>query len=67
MFPLQKFIASNKDIDLLISGESLSLLFKEFQTQIFQLLDKSKSIIVYRCSPQDKAEVIKFIMNNSSE
>lgn len=30
MFPLQKEITRNKEIDLLIAGESLTLLFTEF-------------------------------------
>eukprot|EP00347_Sterkiella_histriomuscorum_P009146 403342344 len=49
--------------DLLISGSTIQLCFNDQtnQNKLLQLLKLSKSVIIYRCSPAQKAEIVKFV------
>ena len=51
---------------LLVCGSSVPMIFeKEENIQLFaKILPKMKSIIVYRSSPSQKAEIVKFIRTN---
>eukprot|EP00347_Sterkiella_histriomuscorum_P003081 403365663 len=50
---------------LLISGTSIQLSFTDLavQDKLLELLQLSKSVIIYRCSPAQKAEIVKFVKN----
>ena len=56
------------DFALLINGSSLSIIFEDkvLCNQIRTLFDRASSVIVYRSSPNDKAEVIKFVKGNTN-
>lgn len=54
------------NVCLLINGPSLSIIFSDEQLQkvISQLFSISKSVIVFRSSPDEKAQCVKFIIKN---
>lgn len=53
--------------ELMISGKSLSVLLTNHQLteHLFEVLSSAESVLVYRASPAQKAEVVKFIRRHS--
>lgn len=58
---------TKKEFALLISGASLNLLFgdEELSKRITKVFQMAASIVVYRSSPDDKAQTVKFIMKTN--
>jgi len=50
----------------MINGRSLSVIFEDAElSKIINILfKKASAIIVYRSSPSEKAQVVKFVMND---
>ena len=55
----------NQDFCLLINGNTISQIIKsdnpEAKKRVLDLIDKSVSIVVYRCSPDGKASIVNFV------
>jgi P-type E1-E2 ATPase len=53
----------------MINGPSLALIFanEDMSQQMRSLFRKASSVIVYRSSPNDKAEVVKFVMSGKED
>lgn len=51
---------------LLINGRSLSTIFSDesLSSKIVDLFKRSESVVVYRSSPDEKAQTVKFIMKH---
>lgn len=51
---------------MVISGLCLTLAFSDAQLTdlLMQVLDKSTSLVAFRCSPEEKAQLIKNIMRH---
>ena len=58
-----------KDIALLISGEALSVAMSDpsIEKEVNQIFNKAAAVIVYRSSPQEKAQIVKFVQRNNPE
>ena len=56
---------TNKQFCLLINGNTISQVIKsdnsEAKKRVLDLIDKSVSIVVYRCSPDGKASIVNFV------
>ena len=54
------------DVALLINGGSLALIIsdKELSQSIKTLFSQSKTIVIFRSSPDEKAQCVKFIIKN---
>lgn len=54
---------------ILINGRSLSLVFGDetLSNKINCLFEKADSVIVFRSSPNEKAQIVKFVMRNNPE
>jgi len=50
----------------LLAGTSLQTILQdeELSSKMNQVFQMSQSLVVYRCSPDEKAEIIKFVMKN---
>lgn len=60
-------IANFREFSILVNGESLSSIFsnEDLRFQIRGFFEKAQSVVVFRCSPNEKAEVVKFVRGNT--
>jgi magnesium-transporting ATPase (P-type) len=60
---------TQREYCLMINGFSLSIIFEDelLSQQIRFIFDSSSSVIVYRSSPNEKAEVVKFVKGKSNQ
>jgi P-type E1-E2 ATPase len=61
--------AQKEEYALLINGFSLSVIFEDdfLSKQIRLIFDACTAVIVYRSSPNEKAEVVKFVKGKSNQ
>ena len=55
------------DCALVISGESLEICLQYYQTEFMEIAIASPSVIVCRCSPTQKAQVVSLISKYSGK
>ena len=56
----------SKDYSIMINGSCLALILEDYELKILakNLFNKASSIIAYRSSPNDKAEIVKMVMED---
>lgn len=60
----QLIFSEENDFALMINGDSLPFLIDEetYEENVIKVFEKARSVVVYRASPSQKAEIIKFVM-----
>ena len=58
-----------KEFSLLVDGTALPVIFKDadLSDMLLTIFQHSNSVIVFRCSPDEKSQIIKFVMRNDSK
>ena len=66
---MKKGSPSQNEYALLINGFCLSIIFEDefLSNKIRTIFDSSSSVIVYRSSPNEKAQVVKFVKGNTNQ
>ena len=61
--------SKNENIGLMIHGNMLNTLVKETKNEenVKKVFEKAKSAVVYRASPSQKADVVKFMQTKVSD
>lgn len=66
---INELMKPQQDFSILVDGTSLALIFEheDLSKQLNEVFKIAASVIVFRCSPDEKAQVIKFVMDNDKD